>query len=109
MKSRLSTPKVSVIIPTYNRASVIQRAVDSVYHQSFNNWELLLVDDGSTDQTKEILKGFKKDPKFRYFKTKNHGVSSARNLGLKQAQGEWIAFLDSDDEWLPKKTGKTNP
>ena len=99
-------PKISVIIPTYNRASVIQRAVNSVYGQSFGDWELILVDDGSTDQTHKLLKAFRQDSRFRYFKTENRGVSSARNLGLKQARGEWIAFLDSDDEWLPKKLEK---
>jgi glycosyltransferase involved in cell wall biosynthesis len=95
-------PLISVILPTFNRASVLARAVDSVARQSFKDWELVLVDDGSTDQTFEMCKAFSGFP-LKYLRTENRGVSAARNLGAEEARGEWLAFLDSDDEWLPNK------
>lgn len=99
-------PCVSVIVPTYNRASVLKRAVESVLSQSFCDWELIVVDDGSTDNTQDLLKSYVNHSKVRFFKTKNKGVSAARNLGVRQALGSWIAFLDSDDQWLPEKLEK---
>ena len=99
-------PKVSVIIPTHNRASFVQKAVQSVFDQSFKNWELIIVDDGSTDNTQDLLKFHANHPKVRLLKTLNRGVSAARNLGVRQALGTWIAFLDSDDQWLPEKLEK---
>jgi len=93
-------PLVSVIIPTFNRASTIDRAIKSVLGQTYKNFELIVVDDGSTDNTFELIKSY---PINEIIKTKNHGVSSARNQGILLAKGEWIALLDSDDEWLPKK------
>lgn len=90
----------SVIIPTYNREAVLARAIESVLSQSFQNFELIVVDDGSTDGTTELLKQY---PRINYIKTTNQGVSAARNRGISMATGEWICFLDSDDEWLPKK------
>jgi glycosyltransferase involved in cell wall biosynthesis len=95
-------PLISVIIPTHNRATVLARAVDSVARQKFADWELVVVDDGSTDQTPAVLDGFRGLP-MRVFKTPNRGVSQARNLGAQNARGEWLAFLDSDDEWLPNR------
>jgi len=101
MKMKKNTPIVSVIIPTYNRAWVIKDAVDSVLKQDSNNFELIVVDDGSTDTTSEILSAYKED--IRVFTQDNKGVSAARNLGVSKAKGEFIAFLDSDDLWLPDK------
>lgn len=97
-------PEVSVIIPTFNRASTIKRAVDSVLTQSFSDFELIVVDDGSTDRTEEILSDFSN--KIKILKTQNRGVSAARNLGAEVSAGRFIAFLDSDDEWRPTKLEK---
>lgn len=95
------TPSISVVIPAYNRKEAALRAVNSVLAQSEKNVEVLLVDDGSTDGTKEA---FAQPPeRVRYLLKPNGGASSARNVGLRRARGEWIALLDSDDEWLPGK------
>ena len=92
---------VSVIIPTYNRKHTLKRAIQSVYIQSLPPFEIIVVDDGSNDGTKEWVK--QKYPNVKYIYQKNSGVSSARNKGIKIARGDWIALLDSDDEWLPNK------
>jgi len=92
---------VSVIIPTYNRKHTLKRAIQSVYIQSLPPFEIIVVDDGSNDGTKEWVK--QKYPGIKYIYQKNSGVSSARNKGIKIARGDWIALLDSDDEWLPNK------
>ena len=92
---------VSVIIPSYNRASVLPRAIASVQAQSLPAREILIVDDGSDDQTKALV--HHQFPGCRYFFQTNQGVSQARNLGIRKARYEWLAFLDSDDEWLPGK------
>ncbi len=95
--------EISVIIPSYNRAYLISRAVGSVLNQTFRDFELIVVDDCSTDNTVEVVKSFN-DKRIRYIRhEKNKGGSSARNTGIKLAKGEYIAFLDSDDEWLPEK------
>ena len=101
-------PTVSVIIPTYNRAHLIGRAIQSVLNQTYKDFELIIVDDGSTDNTEDIIKEFqKKDERIKYIKhEKNRGGSAARNTGIKNARGEYIAFQDSDDEWLPEKLKK---
>jgi len=92
---------VSVIIPVFNRAEFISDAIDSVVMQSYSNWELLLVDDGSTDSTGEICRNYSQlDQRIRYFFRENGGAYAARNLGLKFAKGDYVAFLDSDDLWL---------
>ena len=91
--------KVSVIIPTFNRAKLVQRAIKSVLNQTIKPYEIIVVDDGSTDDTLEVLKNYP----IKVLTQKNKGVSSARNLGIKNATGDIIALLDSDDEWLPKK------
>jgi len=88
--------KISVIIPTYNRYEVLKRALSSVFAQTHLPFEAIVIDDGSTDSTREIQKDY---PSVKYFYQENSGVSSARNLGIKKANCEWIAFLDSDDEW----------
>lgn len=95
-------PKVSVIIPTYNRASLLRDAIDSVLHQTFTDLELVVVDDGSTDNTEEVLCSIT-DPRVRYFKQPNRGVSAARNAGIQATTSEFVAFLDSDDLFLPER------
>ncbi len=97
--------KVSVVIPTYNSISYLNTAVDSVLSQTFKGIEVLVVDDGSTDNTRKIL--FEKyGDKIRYLYKENGGVSSARNYGIKKARGKYIAFLDADDYWMPEKIEK---
>jgi len=91
---------ISVIIPTYNRYEVLQRALNSVYSQTHKPKEIIVIDDGSTDNTSQIQNLF---PQIKYYYQENSGVSSARNLGIKNSVSEWIAFLDSDDEWHEKK------
>ncbi len=99
-------PKVSVIIPTYNRAHLVGRAIRSVLNQTYHDFEIIVVDDGSTDNTEEVVKGFN-DERMRYIRHKeNKGGATARNTGIKAAKGEYIAFQDSDDEWLLKKLEK---
>ena len=96
-------PLVSVIIPTYNRAEDLKRALQSVFDQTFTDWEVVVVDNHSIDNTDSLIESFN-DPKIRLFKIHNEGVIAAsRNLGLKHALGEYIAFLDSDDWWHPQK------
>lgn len=91
---------VSVILPIYNGSKVLHRSVHSVLSQSYKNFELIIVNDGSTDSTEEIIKGIK-DERIIYIKQENKGASSARNRGVKEAQGKYIAFLDADDYWSP--------
>jgi len=93
---------VSVIIPTYNRWQVLQRAIDSVLAQSTAADEIIVVDDGSTDNTRDLLLSTYGEH-IRVMSQPNKGVSAARNAGLKISSGDWIALLDSDDEWLPDK------
>ena len=96
--------QVSVIIPTFNRAQTIGRALQSVLSQVGPSFEILIVDDGSTDGTQILIKSFDQEKaKIRYFFQSNQGPSAARNLGIRNALGFYIAFLDSDDEWLPGK------
>jgi glycosyltransferase involved in cell wall biosynthesis len=93
-------PSVSVIIPTYNRCDFVRDAIASVLAQTFQDFELIVVDDGSTDGTEEVVREF---PRTRYFSQENRGVSAARNAGVAASHGELIAFLDSDDLWQPQK------
>jgi len=93
---------ISIIIPTYNRGGLIINTINSVLNQTYLNWELIIVDDGSTDNTKEIIASVN-DSRIKYIYRENKGPSAARNTGIKNANGEYIAFLDSDDEWLPEK------
>ena len=96
---------VSIIIPTYNRCQLLRRALLSVYKQQVQRVdEVIVVDDGSTDDTRKMLG--KEFPDVKYTFQENAGVSAARNLGVRQAKGRWLAFLDSDDEWLPDKLEK---
>lgn len=97
---------ISVIIPTYNRANTILRSVNSVLNQTYEDIELLIIDDGSTDNTKKLLEQLG-DSRIRYIcLDTNSGASNARNVGAKHAKGEWIAFQDSDDAWKPDKLNK---
>jgi len=92
---------ISVIIPTFNRKDLVTRAIESVVNQTLQPYELIVIDDGSTDGTSEIIKS--EFPQIKYIWQENTGISNARNLGIQNSKGNWIAFLDSDDEWLPKK------
>jgi len=94
---------ISVVIPTYNRYELLKRAIASLYEQTTPPQEIIVVDDGSTDNTKAIVKDF---PEIIYIYQENRGVSVARNAGIQKAKNEWIAFLDSDDEWHSKKLQK---
>lgn len=93
---------ISIILPTYNRAELITGALDSVFAQTYSNWELVIIDDGSVDSTVDVLKNYE-DPRIIYLYQENKGVSDARNNGISRSSGEVIALLDSDDEWLPRK------
>lgn len=94
---------VDIILPTFNRSHVIERAVQSVLNQTYQNYHLLIVDDGSQDDTELVLAPYLTQPNITYLKQPNRGVSAARNLGILSSTSNWIALLDSDDEWLPKK------
>ncbi len=95
---------ISVIIPAYNQARYLPEALDSVLAQTYVDWECIIINDGSTDDTEEIAFAYqKKDSRFKYQKKENGGLSSARNEGLKSAKGDWIQFLDSDDYIEPEK------
>ena len=96
--------KFSVIIPTYNRAKLLKRAIESVLNQTFKDFELIVVDDGSTDNTKEVVTGYR-EVKYVY-QGNSGGAAKPKNTGIKIAQGKYIAILDSDDEWLPTKLEK---
>jgi len=93
--------KISVIIPTFNRKKTLARAIQSVINQSLSPFEILIIDDGSNDGTEEWVKENFQNIKYIY--QNNRGVSSARNIGIENANGDWVAFLDSDDEWLSNK------
>ncbi len=95
---------VSVIMPSYNTAEYISESIASVQEQTYTDWELIIVDDCSTDNTDEIVKPFLSDKRIKYIKNEiNSGAAVSRNLALREAKGKWIAFLDSDDLWLPMK------
>ena len=97
---------VSIIMPSYNTGKFISETINSVLAQTYTNWELIIVDDCSTDNTDEVVAGFC-DERIRYIKNeKNSGAAVARNYALREAKGKWIAFLDSDDLWLPEKLEK---
>lgn len=94
---------VSIIIPTYNRENVIERAINSILKQTYTSYEIIVVDDGSADNTKDVIEKIQ-DSRIRYIALQeNQGVAHARNIGIQGAKYEYIAFLDSDDEWLPNK------
>ena len=95
-----SSPVFSVIIPTFNRADLVLNAVISVLEQTFSNYEVVVVDDGSTDETRALLQPYA--DRIRYFYQENAGVSAARNRGIAESRGEYLAFLDSDDLFAPR-------
>jgi len=104
--NRDTSPLVSVIIPTYNRAHLLGRSIQSVLEQTYRNIEVIVVDDASTDDTQEIL-GSIKDNRVRYIRhNRNRGQAAARNTGIRASIGKYIAFQDSDDQWLPEKLMK---
>ena len=97
---------VSIIMPSYNTAPYISSSIQSVINQTYNNWELIIVDDCSTDNTEDVLSEIK-DDRIRFFKNeKNSGAAVSRNKALREAKGQWVAFLDSDDLWMPDKLEK---
>ena len=96
------TPLISVVIPAYNAEQFLDETLESVLSQTYENWECIIVNDGSTDNTESIAKKWcEKDARFCYFYKENSGVSDTRNLGIKEARGEYIAFLDADDLYMP--------
>lgn len=98
---------ISIIMPSYNTANYIEASIESVRHQTYENWELIIVDDCSTDDTDEVVRPFLSDRRIRYLKNEqNSGAAISRNRALREAKGKWIAFLDSDDLWLPEKLEK---
>ncbi len=104
MKVAPMKPLFSVIIPSFNRAWALPRSIESVLCQTLEDFELILVDDGSTDETPQVLNSYaRSDDRIKIITSKNHGVSHARNCGITSAKGQWLAFLDSDDEWLEDK------
>jgi glycosyltransferase involved in cell wall biosynthesis len=99
-------PVISVVIPTRNRNALLHRAIQSVLVQTFTDFEIIVVDDASTDQTRLIVKDIK-DDRFHYINLENKsGGAKARNTGIENSKGEYVAFLDDDDEWLPEKLQK---
>lgn len=100
-------PAVSIILPTFNRAKTLKRAVDSVLRQTFTDFELIIVDDGSTDETTEVLDAFRDHRQIQIISQFRQGCAKARNVGLSWSRGRYIAFQDSDDEWLPQKLEKS--
>ena len=98
---------VSIIMPSYNTASFIEQSIQSVQSQTYTNWELIIVDDCSLDNTDEVVAPYLTDMRIKYLKnSKNRGAAVSRNRALREASGRWIAFLDSDDLWLPVKLEK---
>ena len=98
-----SIPVISIVIPTYNHAKFISKALESVIDQTYKNWEAIIIDNNSTDDTDKVINQYD-DPRIKYLKINNNGViAKSRNLGIKEAKGEWIAFLDSDDWWTKDK------
>lgn len=95
-----NNPLISVMMPTYNNGKYIKQAIESIYAQKYDNIEIIVIDDGSTDNTKELLKQYKD---IKYFYIEHKGISFARNIALENSKGEYIAFCDSDDYWLPEK------
>jgi glycosyltransferase involved in cell wall biosynthesis len=99
-------PAISVIIPTYNYGRFLSEAVDSVLCQTLGDLEVIIVDDGSTDNTPDVVRPYLSDNRVRYIRQENRGPSAARNRGIRKAKGEFIALLDADDVWLPSKIEK---
>lgn len=92
---------ISIIIPTYNRAHTIRTSIQSVLDQAAANWELIIIDDGSNDNTRNVIQDYLIDERINYYFQKNAGVSAARNKGVELSKGDYLIFLDSDDQFLP--------
>ncbi|MHC6646299.1 glycosyltransferase family 2 protein [Alteromonas sp. HB246098] len=105
----MSSVKASVIVAVYNGAKTLTKTIESILSQTYDNFELLLIDDGSTDKSHELIKKYLDDHRVKYFKKQNGGVASARNFGIARATGEVIGFCDQDDQWLPQKLEKQIP
>ena len=99
----MSITNVSIIMPAYNSSRWISDSIQSILDQYYEQWELLIVDDGSTDNTKNIVKDFLNDERIKYYYQENYGPALARNFGISKASGKYLAFLDSDDLWKPNK------
>jgi glycosyltransferase involved in cell wall biosynthesis len=99
-------PKVSVVTPLYNSAAFVGGTLDSLRAQTYRDWEAILVDDGSTDDTARAVEPYLADERFRYVRQENQGIAAARNAAIRMATGEWVCFLDHDDRWLPSKLEK---
>jgi glycosyltransferase involved in cell wall biosynthesis len=99
------TPRVSIIVPAYNAAAYLPYAIDSVLAQTYQDWEIVIVDDGSTDNTRAVVDAYRSRlrDRLQYIFQPNRGVSAARNHGIRAARGEFIALLDADDVWLPQR------
>src|SRR5262245_55318681 len=101
-----SNPLVSIILPTYNRAGLIMETIESIYKQTYHNWELIIVDDGSTDNTEELVTSLN-DPRIRFIKAGRIGIGGKiKNTGIRNANGDLLAFIDSDDLWAENKLEK---
>ena len=97
------SPLISIVIPTYNRADLIPKAIQSVLDQTYQNWELIIVDNYSDDGTKEVIESFKDSRISMLLLPRTGSVAASRNMGVHHSKGEWVAFLDSDDWWFPTK------
>lgn len=107
MKSRNTSPLVSIVLCTYNRRNLLPRALHSVREQTYRNWELIVIDDGSTDDSESLLRTFaRSERRMKYRRHANKGLASSRNAGLKLARGTYVTFLDSDDEYTPGHLAK---
>ena len=102
----MSSVKASVIVAVYNGAKTLTQTIESILSQTYDNFELLLIDDGSTDESRNLIEKYLEDERVKYFKKQNGGVASARNFGIARATGEVIGFCDQDDQWLPQKLEK---
>lgn len=92
---------ISIVIPLYNKEQTIINTLNSVFKQTYSNFEIVIINDGSTDNSVKIINQNFDDARIRIINQKNAGVSAARNKGIEESRGEWISFLDGDDEWLP--------